>query len=195
MLFVCMKFIIGRKIGLNRIFDHEGNESAVTLVSILPTKVKKTILKEKNGYNAILVEEILAEKEKSKKIYKTEFLSSDPNQFKIGQELSIEQFELDDNIRVEGKGKGKGFSGAIKRHGFSRGPKTHGSDHHRAVGSIGGGYPQRVVLGRKMPGRLGGKHVTIKNLSIKAIDIENNILAVSGAIPGAKKSIVKIITE
>lgn len=190
-----MKIIIGKKIGLNRIFDSEGNEQAVTLVSILPSKVSRLILKEKNGYDAVLAEEMASGDKTDKKTYKTEFISPDPNQFSIGQELSIDQFELDDKVFVSGVGKGKGFSGAIKRHGFSRGPKTHGSDHHRAVGSIGGGYPERVVLGRKMPGRMGGKHVTVKNLYIKAIDKENKILAVSGAIPGPNKSIIKIVSQ
>ena len=143
----------------------------------------------------MVVEEISDKNDKKKKLYKTEFLADNPGNYEIGQALSIEQFELNDKIQVEGVGKGKGFSGVIKRHGFHRGPKTHGSDHHRAVGSIGGGYPQRVVLGKKMPGRFGGHQVTIKNLTIASIDKDNNILAISGAIPGAKKTVIKIIGQ
>lgn len=190
-----MKFLVGNKIGLSRIFNSEGNELAVTLVSVMPVKVSRTILAKNNGYNAICVEETHNKKEINDKTYKTEFVTSNQSDYKVDQELSIEQFEPGDKVQVEGVGKGKGFSGVIKRHGFSRGPKSHGSDHHRAVGSIGGGYPQRVVLGKKMPGRLGGKHVIVKNLHIVHIDKENNILAISGAIPGAKKSIIKVIGQ
>lgn len=189
-----MKLIVGKKIGLSRIFNNDGNEVCVTLVSVLSTKVLNVINKEKHGYNAVLVGEISDKKDKKNKTFKTEFITSEKDDYQIGQELLIDQFNENDKVQVEGFGKGKGFSGVIKRHGFSRGPKTHGSDHHRAVGSIGGGYPERVVLGRKMPGRLGGNHVTIKNLRVSNVDKDNNILALSGAVPGPKKSIVKIFS-
>ena len=189
-----MKLIVGKKIGLSRIFNNDGNEVAVTLVSVLSTKILGIRNEEKHGYNAVIVGEISNKKGKENKTFKTEFITKKTDDYQIGQELLIDQFDENDKVQVEGTAKGKGFSGAIKRHGFSRGPKTHGSDHHRAVGSIGGAYPQRVVLGKKMPGRLGGKHVTIKNLKVSNIDKDNNILAVSGAIPGSKKSVVKIFS-
>ena len=189
-----MKLIVGKKIGLSRLFNNEGNEVAVTLVSVLATKILGITNEEKHGYNAVIVGEISEKKDKKNKTFKTEFITLKTDDYKVGAELNIDQFAENDKIQVEGIAKGKGFSGAIKRHGFSRGPKTHGSDHHRAVGSIGGGYPERVVKGRKMPGRLGGRHVTIKNLKVSNIDKDNNILAIAGAIPGSKKSIVKIFS-
>lgn len=189
-----MKFIVGKKIGTSRIFNSDGNEIAVTLISILSTKVLDVRNEEKHGYNAVVVGEISDKKNKKNKTFKTEFITSEKDNYQVGQELLIDQFDQDEKIQVEGFGKGKGFSGVIKRHGFSKGPKTHGSDHHRAVGSIGGGYPERVVLGRKMPGRLGSNHVTIRNLKVSSIDKENNILAVSGAVPGPKKSVVKVFS-
>lgn len=189
-----MNIIVGKKIGSSRIFDKNGNEVAITLVSILSTKVLGIRNEEKDGYNAIIVGEVSDKKNKENKIFKTEFVTSGSDEHRIGQELLIDQFNENDKIQVEGYGKGKGFSGVIKRYGFSMGPKTHGSDHHRAVGSIGGAYPQRVVLGKKMPGRLGGNHVTIKNLKISSVDKDNNILAITGAIPGPKKSVVKIFS-
>lgn len=194
-IFVYMKITVGKKIGSSRIFDNNGNEVAVTLVSVDPIKVLGIKKIEKDGYSAVVVGSINDNNDKDSKIHKTEFITSKSNDYQVGQELLIDQFKTNDPIQVEGYCKGKGFSGVIKRHGFSKGPKTHGSDHHRAVGSIGGAYPQRVVLGKKMPGRLGGKHVTIKNLKLYNVDKENSILAISGAIPGPKKSSIKIISS
>jgi len=98
-------------------------------------------------------------------------------------------------VDISGPSKGKGFTGVIKRYGFSRGPETHGSHHHRSTGSIGGAYPQRVIKGRKMPGRMGGTFTTVKNLKVFDVDKEQGIILVAGAIPGAKKSLIKVISK
>ena len=181
---------------MTRMFNEEGNSLPITLLSNVPVKVTRIIDKEKNGYFAVLVEEILAEKKnnavRKKKSNKYEFRLETKSEMKIGDEILLSDFQKGDKVEIVGTGKGKGFSGAIKRHGFSRGPKTHGSDHHRAVGSIGGGYPQRVILGRKMPGRMGANQVTIKNIEIVDVLNDNSVIALSGSIPGPKNSLVKI---
>lgn len=191
-----MKLAITKKIGMTRMFNEEGNSLPITLLSNVPVKVTRIIDKEKNGYFAVLVEEILAEKKnnavRKKKSNKYEFRLETKSEMKIGDEILLSDFQKGDKVEIVGTGKGKGFSGAIKRHGFSRGPKTHGSDHHRAVGSIGGGYPQRVILGRKMPGRMGANQVTIKNIEIVDVLNDNSVIALSGSIPGPKNSLVKI---
>jgi len=191
-----VKLAITKKIGMTRMFNEEGNSLPITLLSNVPVKVTRIIDKEKNGYFAVLVEEILAEKKnnavRKKKSNKYEFRLETKSEMKIGDEILLSDFQKGDKVEIVGTGKGKGFSGAIKRHGFSRGPKTHGSDHHRAVGSIGGGYPQRVILGRKMPGRMGANQVTIKNIEIVDVLNDNSVIALSGSIPGPKNSLVKI---
>ena len=185
---------------MTRIFDQDGNSKPVTLLSCVPTKVKRIIDEEKNGYNAVLVEEVVSEKKdnkdkQKKQAKKYEFKLNQKSEIKVGQEIKLSDFEKGQKVEIVSTGKGKGFSGVIKRHGFSRGPKTHGSDHHRAVGSIGGGYPQRVVLGRKMPGRLGANQVTIKNLEVCDVAEDNTIIALAGSIPGAKNTLVKLMVK
>jgi large subunit ribosomal protein L3 len=111
---------------------------------------------------------------------------------KIGTSLTVANFIVGDNVVISGTSKGKGFSGGIKRHGWSRGPMSHGSKHHRAPGSIGSGYPQRVVPGKRLPGHKGSEVVTIKGNKIMAINEKDNTMAISGAIPGPNKSFVFI---
>lgn len=186
-------FAIAKKSGMTRVFDAEGKVFAATKVKLIPLKISQVIKKEKAGYDAIQVEVVEEKETKQKKAYKTEFQVEDISEYKVGDSVSYENIAAGDTLQVEGTGKGKGFAGVIKRHGFSRGPMGHGSNHHRAPGSIGGGYPQRVVAGRKMPGRLGGKHVTAKNLSVFGIDAKSGELLIQGSIPGANNSRVRII--
>lgn len=193
-----MKYLIGAKIGMSRVFNEEGNNIAVTLVSALPADIIKQKTVKVDGYNAICAKVVKSKQDKEEKDQKciiTEFNTTEVEMPKVGDKLLVDQFKVNDKVVVAGKSKGKGFSGVIKRHGFHRGPKTHGSDHHRAVGSIGGAFPQRVVKGRKMPGRVGTNNVTIKNLRVLNIDTKNGVLAISGAIPGPKRSIIKIMGE
>jgi len=185
-----MKFIIGRKVGMTRVFDEEGRNFAVTKIATLPTVVSKVQTKDTDGYKSVQISAYKnADKKKIAKI--AEFRVNNPGSYKKGEEVSLKQFKKNDMVSVIGIAKGKGFAGTIKRHGFSRGPMTHGSNNHRQPGSIGGGYPQRVVLGRKMGGRMGGDQVTVQN--IKIVDIEDDILLLAGSIPGANKSIIKIV--
>lgn len=184
-----MKFIIGRKIGMTRVFDEEGRNFAVTKIAALPTVVSQVKNKDTDGYKSV---QISAYKDSAKKkvVKIAEFKVNNPGSYKKGEEITPKQFKKNDVVSIIGIAKGKGFSGTIKRHGFSRGPMSHGSNNHRQPGSIGGGYPQRVVLGRKMAGRMGGEQVTVKNLRI--VDIEDEILLIAGSIPGPNKAIVKI---
>lgn len=182
-----VKFALAKKIGMTRTFDEAGLSIAGTLLAIQPVKVMRTILESKNGYNAVVVAD-----ENSKKKTLREFKVEKPKDYKVNQIVAAGNFEIGDSVIVSAKTKGKGFAGVIKRHSFSRGPMSHGSNHHRAPGSIGGGYPQRVVLGRKMPGRLGGINATTKNLKVISVDQSKNILLVSGSVPGPKEAFVKV---
>jgi large subunit ribosomal protein L3 len=201
-----MKFILGRKLKMTQIFDEEGNVIPVTLIEAGPCVVTQIKKKEKDGYEAIQVgfEKI----EKPNKIKKTqakkpfkvlkEFRGKnlDITQFKEGQVIDVSIFKEGEKVTISGKSKGKGFAGVVKRWGFAGRPKTHGTKHEvRAPGSIGSATPPRVVKGRKMAGRLGGERVTVKNLTIVKVDPKNNLLAVKGAVPGTKGSLLEIKTE
>ena len=186
-----MKFILGRKLGMTRVFDDEGRNLAVTRVAALPSVVSGLKTKEKDGYRAVQVK-ALKFKGSEKVVKISEFKEDAPGRYKVGEAVSLKQFKKDELVTVEGKSKGKGFAGTIKRHDFKRGPTTHGSNNTRQPGSIGGGYPQRVVLGRRMAGHMGTLNVTVKNLKIIDVDPEEGLLLIAGAIPGPVKSIVKV---
>jgi len=111
---------------------------------------------------------------------------------KVGDRLKVDQFEPGDAVEVVGTSKGKGFAGTVKRHNFATGPKTHGSHNYRAPGSIGSGYPEHVFKGMRMAGRMGGAKTTAKGLKIVHVDNDNNLLAISGAVPGPRKSVVMV---
>lgn len=184
-----MKFIIGKKIGMTRVFDDQGRNFAVTKVLALSSEISQIKDKEKEGYKAVQVKAYRnSDKKRVAKI--AEFVEKNVKKYKVGDQILTKQFAQNDEVTVEGKSKGKGFAGTIKRHGFHRGPDGHGSKNVRKPGSIGGGYPQRVVPGKKMAGRMGYKNVTVKNLRI--IDLDDQYLLISGAIPGANGSIIKV---
>jgi large subunit ribosomal protein L3 len=120
-----------------------------------------------------------------------EFRIDNPEEFEIGQEIKVDIFEEGEIVDVEGTSKGKGFQGNIKRHNQSRGPETHGSKYHRAVGSMGASaHPARVFKTKKLPGHMGHEKVTVKNLEIVKVDLEKNLLLIKGAVPGPKKGTV-----
>ena len=185
-----MKCILGKKIGMARIFDQEGRSFAVTKIAAFSCKVSQIKDKEKDKYKSIQITAYKKKGDKDKTVRIAEFREDNIKRYKVGDPISTKQFNKEEIVSVEGVGKGKGFAGTIKRHSFAMGPVTHGSKNVRKPGSIGGGYPERVVKGRKMAGRMGGKQVTVKNLKI--IDIEDEILLISGAIPGPNGSIVKV---
>ncbi len=172
----------------------------VTLIQAGPCYITqvKTQDNTKDGYDAI---QIGFEKLKKHKIKKPE--ASKPYRFlreyrcknkeyKIGQKIDISIFKQGDYVAISGTSKGKGFAGAVKRWGFADRAKAHGHKDMRKIGSIGSRYPQRVIKGKKMPGRMGSERVTVKNLKIVKIDIENNLIAVKGAVPGNRGTLVEI---
>ncbi len=197
-----MKFILGKKIGMSQVFDENGNVVPVTLVEAGPCTITQVKTDEEDGYQAI---QIGFEKLSEKKIKKPQkgkpfrFLREfrvDVSNFEEGQDIDVSNFEKGEKIDVSGVSKGKGFQGVVKRHGFSGQSRTHGTKHdERRGGSIGSAYPQRVMKGRKMPGRMGTDKVVIKNLEVVEIDTDENTLAIKGAVPGAKDSFLEITTS
>ncbi|HFC76691.1 MAG TPA: 50S ribosomal protein L3 [Candidatus Moranbacteria bacterium] len=189
-----MRFILGKKIGMTTIYDKQNGALNVTLVECLPNKISLIRSEKKDGYNAVQVE---ANKTK-KKVLKREFVISEEekDKFKEGQKIELDIFNMNDEVNVAGTTKAKGFQGVMKRHGFHGSPASHGHRHdHRAPGSIGSAYPQHVVKGKKMAGRMGGTRATTKNLKIVFIDKENNLIGLRGAIPGVAGRMVEIFAS
>ncbi len=195
------KFILGKKIGASQIFDEKGNFIPVTLIKAGPCKIVQVKTKEKDGYEAFQ----LGFEETKRKIKKTmkgkefkylkEFRPKGEieRELKGGEWINVAVFQPGEKIDVSGISKGKGFQGAVKRWRFHGKNATHGNRHdERTLGSTGMSFPQRVIKGKKMPGRMGGEKVTIKNLKIVKIDPENNILAVRGAVPGKRGTPLEI---
>jgi len=193
-----MKFILGKKLQMVQIFDEKGDVVPVTLIEAGPCYVTQIETKEKNGYEAI---QIGFEKLKAKKIKKTQKqkpfrylgeFKGDISKYKIGQKIDVSLFQEGDKVKISGISKGKGFAGAVKRWGFKDKAKAHGAKDMRRVGSIGSRFPQRVIKGKKMPGRMGGERVTIKNLKIMRVDPKNNLIVIKGAVPGRKGTLLEI---
>lgn len=200
------KGILGTKLGMLQIFDEAGKVVPVTVIQAGPCIVtqKKTV--DTDGYDAIQVGFVPAKETQINKPLKghfakqgvsamrhlKEFRMEDVSAFELGQEIKADTFAAGDIVDVTGVSKGKGFQGSIKRHGFSRGPMEHGSKYHRRNGSLGAKGPARVFLGRKGPGRTGGKVVTIQGLQIVKVDAEKDLILIRGAVPGPKKSIITI---
>ncbi len=201
------KAILAKKIGMTQVFDETGILIPVSVLEAGPCVViqKKTV--ETDGYDAIQVgfqetrEKLLNKPAKGHlakagvsnlKILK-EFRLEDISGYEVGAKILADVFEPGEKIDVTGTSKGKGFQGAIKRHGFSRGPMSHGSKYHRGLGSLSTGTtPGRVKKGKKMPGHMGNATVTTQNLEIVRADAEKNLILVKGAVPGPKGSIITI---
>jgi len=200
--------LIGKKLGMTRIFDSEGLAVPVTVIEAGPCFVVQKKTTAKDGYEALQMgfdrralgkcnkpEKGHFEKHGAKSGFKylREVRLEDTSSFEEGQEINVEQFEIGDKVDVIGTSIGKGFAGTIKRWNFARGPMGHGSMSHRAPGSIGASaYPSRVVKGKKMPGRMGNARVTIKNLEVVDVRPDENLLVVKGAIPGPRQGLVLI---
>lgn len=188
---------------MSQVFDEKNKVVPVTLVEAGPCYVLQVKTKGKDGYQAVQIgldkkKKNIKKTEKGKEYkYIREFPILD-SQFsmKVGDEINLSVFQEGDKVKVSGTSKGKGFQGAVKRWGFHGRNATHGVKHEqRTLGSVGSATPERVVRGRKMPGRMGSDRVTVKNLKIAKIDKENNILAIRGAIPGRKGTLLKIICQ
>jgi large subunit ribosomal protein L3 len=200
------KGILGRKIGMTQVFAENGLLIPVTVVEAASNVVlqKKTV--ENDGYEAIQIgfedkrEKLANKPEKghaskantAPKRFVREFSGVDLAAYEVGQEVKVDVFAVGEAVDVTGISKGKGFQGAIKRHGQSRGPMAHGSRYHRRPGSMGPVAPNRVFKGKLLPGRMGGEQVTVQNLEIVKVDVERNLLLIKGNVPGAKKALLKI---
>ena len=201
-----MKGILGRKIGMTQVFTESGKLIPVTVVEVEPNIVTQIKTKENDGYEAIQLgfdtkREKLATKASAghtakanttPKRFFREIKGVDINEYTIGQEVKVDLFAPGEVVDVTGTTKGKGFQGVIKRHGQSRGPMGHGSHYHRRPGSMGTMRPMRVFKGKKLPGHMGTLTVTIQNLEVVAVDLENNVILIKGNIPGPKKGLVII---
>ncbi|AMM91310.1 50S ribosomal protein L3 [Peribacillus simplex] len=202
------KGILGRKIGMTQVFAENGELIPVTVIEAANNVVlqKKTV--ETDGYEAVQVgfenkREKLSNKPEKGHVEKAnttpkrfirEFRGTDLTEYEIGQEVNVSIFAEGDLVDVSGISKGKGFQGAIKRHGQSRGPMTHGSRYHRRPGSMGPVAPNRVFKGKLLPGRMGGEQITVQNLAIVKVDVERNLLLIKGNVPGARKALIKVKT-
>ena len=193
-----MKFLLGKKIEMSQIFDDKGNVIPVTLIKAGPCFVTQIKAQDKDGYEAIQVGFEQVKKNKISKTIKTkpykhlrEFRTHN-KELKVGDKIDASVFELGTKVKVAGISKGKGFAGGVKRHGFRDKAKAHGAKDMRSIGSTGSRFPQRVIKGKKMPGRMGTERNTIKNLEVIKIDPENNLLAVKGAVPGHRGTLLEI---
>ena len=200
------KGILGRKIGMTQIFSEAGEQIPVTVVKADPNVVLQLKTVETDGYEAVQLgfedkREKLSNKPEQGHVAKVntapkrfirEFRNLDVAAYELGQEVKVDVFAEGDFVDVTGTSKGKGFQGAIKRHGFSRGPMSHGSHYHRRPGSMGSIQANRVLKGKKLPGRMGGKTTTVQNLEIVKIDVERHVLMIKGNIPGSKKALIKV---
>lgn len=180
------KFILGKKIGMTTLYNEEGAQN-VTLIECV-SKVSLLKKKEKDGYNAVQLEIPKTKRRNFKAEFKVE-----ESPLKVGDELDVSFFQIGEKVKVSGISKAKGFQGVVKRHGFAGSPKTHGHKHDlRAPGAIGAGFPEHVVKGKRMAGRMGGVRSSSKNLKIVFIDKEKKMLGVKGAVPGIPGNVVEI---
>jgi len=202
--------LFARKVGMTQIFDESGTILPVTILKAGVCQVSQIKTESTDGYNAI---QVAYDEKKVDNINKSirghlkkssdrgfnsfgEFRVMAPEDFKLGQVIKVDTFNVGQKVRVTGKSIGKGFAGNQKRHNFSRGPMTHGSKNHRLPGSIGAGStPGRVYPGKKMAGRLGGSTVTLKNTEVLYINLEENILVLKGSVPGKKNTVLKIQSQ
>lgn len=217
-----MKRILGKKVGMTQLFDEQGNVVPVTVIEAGPCFVTQIKTIEADGYNAVQlgfgqIKEKRLQRPRAGHLglldtsdkhpvrrqlpnpvpplrYLREFRVKEVEQFELGAPVDVTVFEAGDRVDVVAKAKGRGFAGVMKRHGFGGGPITHGqSDRQRSPGSIGAtSTPGRVFKGKRMPGRMGNHRVTSQNLEVVKVDLEHNLLAVKGSVPGPKGGLVLV---
>ena len=201
------KKLYGKKLGMTRYFLDEGGSTPATIIKAGPCVVIQRKTVDKDGYEAIQVGFGLQKEDRinrpirghlkaaGERVFRhlREIRVDDAGQFELGQEIGVDIFSIGDTVSVTGHSKGRGFAGVIKRWGFSGGNSTHGSRSHRVPGSIGmSATPGRVAKGKKMPGRMGNQKTTIKNLKVVDVRPDMGIIALKGAVPGSKNSILEI---
>ena len=202
-----MQVILGTKIGMTQIIGEDGVVTPVTILQAGPCAVTQIKTVDTDGYNAVQVgygqgknlsKSVTGHVKKAgeninPKDLKEFRVDELPEGMKLGDTLTVESFKLGDKVAVTGTSKGKGYAGTVKRWNFNESRNTHGfKGNIRRVGSIGSMYPQKVWKGKKMPGRMGHDQVTVKNLVVAYIDVENNLIGLKGAVPGPKKGIVSV---
>lgn len=200
--------LIGRKIGMTQLFDEKGDVVPVTVIEAGPCTVTEIRTSERDGYTALQLGFGTNKEKRFTKPYLgqftkrnlppsrhlREFRIPDVSAYTLGQTLNANVFEKGERVDVEGNTKGRGFAGIIKRHGFKGGHASHGPTMGREPGSIGSSaYPSRVIKGKRLPGRMGGKPLTSKNLMVAGVDVEQNVVLVRGAIPGPTNGLVFIL--
>lgn len=201
------KAMLTTKVGMTQIFNEEGALIPVTVLAAGPLVVTQVKTVENDGYSAVQVgfgeiRETLVNKPMkghfakagvTAKRYLKEFRFENAEEYAVGQEIKADIFANGDKIDATATSKGKGFQGAIKRHGLSRGPMAHGSKYHRHAGSNGAcSDPSKVFKGKKMAGQMGNVKVTVQNLEVVRVDADKNLILVKGAVPGPKKSMVML---
>ena len=196
-----MKFIIGKKLGMTSLHDGLSSEN-VTIITCGPNTVSQVRTVEKDGYAAVQVETAKTARRKFRKEFRPAFFAKGKDEegataivgdVKVGDELSVSSFEVGDIVDVSGVTKATGFQGVVKRHGFAGAPASHGRKHDmRKPGSIGATFPEHVVKGRRMAGRMGGENFTVRGLTVVLVDTEKNLIAVRGAVPGNNGGLVGI---
>lgn len=197
-----MKTLITRKLGMTSTINEDGAVQAVTLLSVGEHTVLQHKTDEKDGYTAVQLGTGAAKKLSKSlaghvkvanvmpKIIREFRINDIPEELNVGSKISADVFSVGDSVNVTGVTKGKGWAGTVRRHNFHRGRKTHGGRSYRRPGSIGSMYPQRIFKGTRMAGQLGHDQVTVRNLKVALVDTENQVIGVTGAVPGPRKSIV-----
>ena len=200
------RFILGKKVGMTSIYSEGGQQFPATVIEAGPCYVSQVKTDENDGYNAVQIGYVFDKKANKPKVnhfkknncdpmrYSKEFRIEKNEELKLGEKIDLNIFSLGELVSVTGTSKGKGFAGVMKRHGFGGGRASHGKNSvMRKPGSVGAGAdPSRIWKGKKMPGRYGGDQVTVKNLEVIKIDIENNLLFIKGAVPGSNNNLVSI---
>ena len=203
-----MKGILGRKKGMTEVFTTDGKLIPVTVIEVEENVVSQVKTKETDGYEAIQLATVEKKESRSNKPemghlkkanttpkrFLKEIRGVDVANYALGDVLKADVFTAGEMVDVTGTSKGKGFQGVIKRHNQHRGPMTHGSQYHRGVGSMGTLLPMRVLPGKKLPGHMGHVQVTIQNLEVISVDLENNVILIKGSVPGPKNSLVLVKT-
>ena len=203
-----MAGLIGRKLGMTQLFNDDGSVVPVTVIEAGPCPVVQVKTAETDGYNAIQLgfgarkekhstraargHAARAELEAAPRVLR-EFRVSEPTEYEPGQQVTVEQFEVGQKVKVTGTTKGRGFQGVVKRYGFGGRPGGHGHPLSRTPGSIGPGTnPSRVIKGKKLPGQMGNKRHTIRNLRVERVDPDRNLIYLRGSVPGARNATVLI---
>ena len=202
---IMAKFILGKKIEMSQIFSKDGKVIPITLIEAGPCFVTQIKGKKKDGYEAVQIgfkkKNKVKKSEKGKgfsylKEFRSKELETEDQKLKVGDKIDVSIFEENDIVKISGISKGKGFQGAVKRWGFSGMGASHGVKHeHRTLGSVGSTDAARVFKGKKMPGRMGGERITQRNLKIAKIDLESNLIAVKGTVPGRRGTLLEIINR